>query len=276
MAISGAAFNPNMGYNSSPLVTLLMTFFNARLGWWLPNPLWPELQIPKLRKKAAHRHRKEDPSSVSRLINEDVEEAEKKLKDKFLRKSGPSLALIPLVNEALGNTDDTYKWIELSDGGHFENLGLYEMVMRRCHSIIVVDCDADSDFHFEDLGNALRKIKIDLGVPIKLDRYPTGLPMSPIAKNSKQPTVYCLEGTIRYSEVDQDPDDGEHLEKKGENVLDGKLVYIKPVLSAVNLRMFTPTTPLTRSFRTKVRQTSSSMKRNSRATVISAPGQPRP
>ena len=39
----------------------------------------------------------------------------------------------------------------------FENLGLYEMVMRRCHSIIVVDCDADSDFHFEDLGNALRR-----------------------------------------------------------------------------------------------------------------------
>ena len=40
MAISGAAFNPNMGYNSSPLVTLLMTLFNARLGWWLPNPAW--------------------------------------------------------------------------------------------------------------------------------------------------------------------------------------------------------------------------------------------
>ena len=38
MAISGAAFNPNMGYHSSPLVTLLMTFFNVRLGWWLPNP----------------------------------------------------------------------------------------------------------------------------------------------------------------------------------------------------------------------------------------------
>ena len=44
MAISGAAFNPNMGYHSSPLVTLLMTFFNARLGWWLPNPIWPHLR----------------------------------------------------------------------------------------------------------------------------------------------------------------------------------------------------------------------------------------
>ncbi|HET6409153.1 MAG TPA: patatin-like phospholipase family protein, partial [Chthoniobacteraceae bacterium] len=37
-AISGAAANPNCGYHSSPIVTLLMTLFNLRLGWWLPNP----------------------------------------------------------------------------------------------------------------------------------------------------------------------------------------------------------------------------------------------
>ncbi len=221
MAISGAAFNPNMGYNSSPLVTLLMTFFNARLGWWLPNPLWPEMKRAKLQRKFARKdRRKGDPSSLSLQINEDVEKAEKNLADKFLRKNGPSLALMPLINEAMGNTNDTYKWIELSDGGHFENLGLYEMVMRRCHSIIVVDCDADSDFHFEDLGNALRKIKIDLGVPITFDRYPTGLPMS---KDPTQTRVYCLEGTIRYSEVDGSDDDGKDF--------DGKLIYVKPVLT---------------------------------------------
>ena len=38
LAISGAAANPNQGYNSSPLVALLMTLFNLRLGWWLGNP----------------------------------------------------------------------------------------------------------------------------------------------------------------------------------------------------------------------------------------------
>src|SRR5208282_3626272 len=96
MAISGAAFNPNMGYHSSPLVTLLMTFFNARLGWWLPNPIWP-----LLRKLPAGRKTR-----------------------RFLGRNGPEWALMPLLNEALGNTDDSYKWIELSDGGHFENLGL--------------------------------------------------------------------------------------------------------------------------------------------------------
>lgn len=38
LAISGAAANPNMGYHSSPLLGLLMTLFNVRLGWWLGNP----------------------------------------------------------------------------------------------------------------------------------------------------------------------------------------------------------------------------------------------
>ena len=71
----------------------------------------------------------------------------------------------------LGSTDDSYEWIELSDGGHFENLGLYEMVLRRCRSIVVVDGDADSDFQFEDLGNAIRKIEIDLGIPITFPGY---------------------------------------------------------------------------------------------------------
>ena len=38
MAISGAAVSPNMGYHSSPSITLLLTLFNVRLGWWLGNP----------------------------------------------------------------------------------------------------------------------------------------------------------------------------------------------------------------------------------------------
>src|SRR5262249_28634998 len=41
LAISGAAASPNMGYNSSPIVTLLLALFNVRLGWWLGNPGTP-------------------------------------------------------------------------------------------------------------------------------------------------------------------------------------------------------------------------------------------
>jgi len=187
MAISGAAFNPNMGYNSSPLVTLLMTFFNARLGWWLPNPIWPHLRKWSAGNKRRH----------------------------FLKSDGPDWALMPLLNEALGNTDDSYKWIELSDGGHFENLGLYEMVLRRCRHIIVVDADADSEFQFEDLGNAIRKIEIDLGIPITFPDFPQGLPMT---KGVEPRNTYCIRGEIQYNCVDD-------LAPKG------KLLFIKPMLN---------------------------------------------
>jgi hypothetical protein len=187
MAISGAAFNPNMGYNSSPLVTLLMTFFNARLGWWLPNPVWPHLRKWPAGGKTRH----------------------------FLGRSGPKWALLPLLNEAMGNTDDSYKWIVLSDGGHFENLGLYEMVLRRCRHIIVVDADADSEFQFEDLGNAIRKIEVDLGVPITFPEFPHGLPMK---RGVESDNLYCVRGEIQYNCVD-------------DRAPKGRLLFIKPILN---------------------------------------------
>lgn len=192
MTISGAAFNPNMGYHSSPLVTLLMTFFNVRLGWWLPNPS---------REAGAHFW---NPSG-----------------NDFLRRSDPSLALQPLILEALGMTDDTYRWIELTDGGHFENLGLYEMVMRRCKRIIVADAGADPRCQFEDLGNALRKIEIDLGIPI---RFEDGLHMvaGPNATNR-----YCAVATIDYACVDDDVS----LTEDQRRTLTGKLIYVKAALT---------------------------------------------
>jgi len=38
ISVSGAAASPNMGYHTSPVVAFLLTLFNARLGWWFPNP----------------------------------------------------------------------------------------------------------------------------------------------------------------------------------------------------------------------------------------------
>ena len=64
----------------------------------------------------------------------------------------------------------------MSDGGHFENLGLYELVLRRCSVIVVSDAGADPTFTYEDLGNAVRKIRVDLGIPID---FGTPMPMSP-------------------------------------------------------------------------------------------------
>ena len=97
----------------------------------------------------------------------------------------------------------------LTDGGHFDNLGLYEMILRRCRHIVAIDAGCDSNYLFEDLGSAIRKVRIDLGIPIDIHV------VSP-KKEGVKASYYVL-GTIRYSVIDGPGTDGE-------------LLYIKPVI----------------------------------------------
>jgi len=173
VGISGAAASPNMGYHSSPLVAFLLTFFNVRLGAWLGNP--------------------------------------GKCGEESYTKAHPSTNLGPMIDELTGASNDSSKWVYLSDGGHFENLGLYEMILRRCHNIILSDAGADPKFSFEDLGNAIRKIRTDLGVPIDIKK----LNMNPRGEGGKfGEGRYVAQATIRYSAIDR-------------NAVDGTLTYIK-------------------------------------------------
>jgi predicted metal-binding protein len=119
----------------------------------------------------------------------------------------------PLFSEAIGNTTDSYKYVNLSDGGHFENLGLYEMVLRRSHFIVVSDGGEDPDCAFIDLGEAVRKIRIDFGIPIEFGTM-TIYPRSAI-ETLKTPGHNCAIGRIRYSVVD------------GSEAPDGIVIYIK-------------------------------------------------
>jgi hypothetical protein len=181
MAISGAAVSPNMGYYSSPVVTLLMTVFNVRLGWWLGNP-----------------------GSAGQG---------------YYPLAYPKSAVYPIIAEALGLTDDKNNYVYLSDGGHFENLGLYEMVLRRCRLIVISDASDDAEFEFDNLGNAVQKIRTDFGIPIDFQ------PMQIFPRKDKKKGAYCAIGTIRYSCVDKVRDD----QGKEVSAPDGTIVYIKPV-----------------------------------------------
>jgi hypothetical protein len=129
MAISGAAASPNMGYHSSPALCLLMTVFNLRLGHWSGNPCHADAW----------------------------------------RAYGPKLGGRYLLSELFGLTDSDTPFVYLSDGGHFENLGVYELVRRRCDYIVVIDAGQDGKFQFDDLGNAIRKCYTDFGVRISID-----------------------------------------------------------------------------------------------------------
>jgi hypothetical protein len=185
MTISGAAANPNMGYHSSAAVTFLMALFNARLGSWLGNT-------------------NEHGRSTYRL-------------------QGPRWAVKPLFLELLGMTTATSRYVNLSDGGHFDNLGLYEMVLRRCRYILVSDAGRDPTHAFEDLGNAIRKIRIDFGVPIEFERR---IEIPP--RTASSTGLFCAVARIRYSMIDARP--------KGADPNDGWLVYVKPALNARGAR----------------------------------------
>jgi hypothetical protein len=137
----------------------------------------------------------------------------------------PRTNLEPLLWELTGQSDDQCPLVYLSDGGHFENLGIYEMVLRRCRYIVVSDGGCDPTFNFEDLGNAIRKIRTDLGVPIDIRH----MYMFPRKANEAFPEGrYVATARIRYSAIDQKP-----AGKKDEDI-DGTLVYIKPGLYSEN------------------------------------------
>jgi hypothetical protein len=132
LAISGAPAGPNTGYHSSPIVNLLLALFSRRLGWWLGNPGPPG--------------------------------------EKTYQTEGPNVAIVPYLFEVFGQATEMRRYVYLSDGGHVDNLGLYEMVRRRCRCILVSDASYDPDCTYGDLGDAVRKIEIDLGIRIRFDR----------------------------------------------------------------------------------------------------------
>jgi hypothetical protein len=61
----------------------------------------------------------------------------------------------------------------LSDGGHFENTGVYPLLKRRVKTIVVADCGADPEFIFDDLENLVRKARIDYGISSLLIHQPS-------------------------------------------------------------------------------------------------------
>lgn len=183
MAASGAAASPSMGYHSSPAVAFLLTVFNVRLGHWCPNT-------------AAHA-----------------------IKPGAIRRESPAIGGEYLLKELFSLTNDDNAFVYLSDGGHFENLGVYELVRRRCRYIMAVDAGQDEERNFEDLANMLRKCYIDFGVKIDIN-----LDALRPDKDGNCPGCYTL-GDITYP-----PEKGQ--EQGGSDKHDnwGVLLYIKPSL----------------------------------------------
>lgn len=187
---SAAAFNSNMGSLSMTLgagVTFLCTALNLRLGLWLGHPLSDNVGVPKW-----------TPGLLF-------------LKEMF---GWTNSGLRPPPSD--NPRQAVAKYVHLSDGAHFENLGLYELVRRHCRYIVVSDCGADRKVTFDDFGNAVRRIREDFGVEIEIDLSPLKPDQANISKQ------HVAVGSISYAP---------HGDPKESGKDTGILIYLKPTLT---------------------------------------------
>ncbi|HWM69783.1 MAG TPA: GMC oxidoreductase [Steroidobacteraceae bacterium] len=142
MAISGAAASPGFGRQTTLPLALLLGLFNVRLGYWWNTHI-----------RAGDRPGHFPPSVWRRL---------KDIPGTLFR----TQALI--LNEWRGYFAGPWQklWY-LTDGGHSENTGIYELIRRRVHLIIAVDAEQDEDYSFDDLGLLVRRARLDFGANIQ-------------------------------------------------------------------------------------------------------------
>ncbi|MDP9081873.1 MAG: patatin-like phospholipase family protein [Bacteroidota bacterium] len=128
------------------------------------------------------------------------------------KRSDPIAGLGYLIKDLIGKSDINTNYVCLSDGGHFDNMGLYELIRRRCSYILLGDAEEDEKSTCEGLANAIRRCRIDFGVEIDLD-------VSRITNKDKETRYsksHVVQGTIKYP---------------GKKQATGTIVYIKTSLT---------------------------------------------
>lgn len=176
MAVSGAAASSNMGSRTIRSLAPTLTILNIRLGYWLRNP---------------HAALGGIVSAIARAME---------------------TANYYVFKEMFGQLSELSYNVYLTDGGHIEHLGIYQLLKRHCKLIIVVDAEADAAMNFGSFVTLQRYARIDLGVRIDLPwqeiRTATLDTGKSIAENSPDvPTFahagpHCAVGVIEYSETE--------------------------------------------------------------------------
>ncbi|MEX1141519.1 MAG: hypothetical protein WEB79_04325 [Thermoleophilaceae bacterium] len=131
VAMSGAAIAPSMGKMSRRSLTFLMALANIRLGVWVPNPGW-----------------------VARSSSGG-------------RRAFGRARPIHLFRELLGRNRVDGRYLFVTDGGHYENLGLVELLRRGCTDVYCFDASGGDPMC--QLGDAIALARSELGVEIDID-----------------------------------------------------------------------------------------------------------
>ena len=163
-----------MGKLTSLPLIFILGMLNVRLDYWLPNP-----------RKVGHRWSTRLAGWLERRWHK-ASGTVARLPRAPWKRAGP----LYLLRELLGIVSADRENVNVSDGGHIENLGVYELLRRECRLIIVGDGERDPHYRFDGLAEVIRMAQIDFGIEVEV----AGL--DEIRRGEKQHAV----GTIRYRE----------------------------------------------------------------------------
>ncbi|MDY0881491.1 GMC oxidoreductase [Dongia soli] len=141
LAISAASLATGIGRYSSLPISLLLGLVNVRLGYWWDSCIKPD-ERPGRYPPSLWRRFKSLPSTIFGVQ-------------------------AMLLNEWRGHFDgpSARRWY-LSDGGHFDNTALYELIRRQLPFIIAVDGGEDENYHLNDLAVLTRQVRLDFGATL--------------------------------------------------------------------------------------------------------------
>jgi hypothetical protein len=142
VAVSGAAFSTGLGARTSIGLSALLALLNVRLGYWWDSQIHP-----------GDRAQRATPAPAERLaaaISHVFPVQSHLVQEMLARFHGPG----------------RQRWY-LTDGGHFENTAVYELIRRRLPFIVACDCGEDAGYDFEDLAALVRKARTDFSADIR-------------------------------------------------------------------------------------------------------------
>ncbi len=200
MAISGAAASSSMGWKTKNSVRMLMTLANVRLGYWFKNPGFKDRKKPKSKTK----HHK-----VRSILHT--------IWKKYLAPKRPNILMF-LQELFATKLHEDMPFLNLSDGGHIENLAAYELLRRRCKFIVCVDAGWDPEKKCPDLYRLERYARIDLGIKMHYDL--SDLELQP---NGYSKAYGCL------VKIDYNPpkNEAERTGPERQNIEWGWMLYLK-------------------------------------------------
>ncbi len=176
VAMSGAALSPSMGKQTRWPLRFLMALANVRLGVWVPNP----------RRLGSFKPQEFEERPGENRLRRRIRAAVRRRRNRHYPSPRPSY----LLRELLGMNPLNANYLYVTDGGHYENLGLVELLRRGCTEIYCFDASNDD---FDAIGDAVALARSELKVEVVIDCAP----MRTDAQTGSAATD-CVAATVTY------------------------------------------------------------------------------